>query len=143
MEPTIDGEALSPRMRGGNWLQQRPVISSILIAILAGLLLQMYNIIEFPELVDSFLPDNYVGARLIDFGFRMTMGALLALVAVPLLLGYYRAGWLNDYLSLMRFSTGTEPGKTLEQPFYPFLLSQGCWSLSLMGLASSAPICRC
>ena len=113
MEPVMEEEALPPRMSGGNRFSQRPVLSSILIAILAGLLLQMYNIIEFPGLVDTFLPDHYVGARLIDFGFRMTMGALLLLVGIPLLLGYYRAGWLSDYPKFVRLSMGTEPRKTL------------------------------
>lgn len=112
MGPTIEGEALSPRMGGGNRLAQRPVLSSILIAILAGLLLRISNITGFPQLVESFLPDRYVGVRLIDFGFRMTMGALLVLVGIPLLLGYYRRGWLSEYWRLMRLSMGAQPRKT-------------------------------
>jgi membrane protease YdiL (CAAX protease family) len=85
----------------------------------------MSNIIGFPELVDTFLPDHYVGARLIDFGFRMTMGALLVLVGIPLLLGYYRTGWLSDYLRLMRLSMGAQPRKTRAAALLSFLAFVG------------------
>ena len=141
MEPTIEGEVLPPRMGGGNRLAQRPVLSSILIAILAGLFLRMSNIIGFPEFVDTFLPDHYVGARLIDFGFRMTMGAVLVLVGMPLLLGYYRTGWLSDYARLLRLSMGPDPRKTGEAALLSFLAFIGvlvAFSLAA-GVFSSDP----
>lgn len=125
MEPTTDKGANPPFIGGGDRLQQRPVLSSILIAILAGLLLRMARIVEFSDLVDSLLPDHYIGARLIDFGFRMTMGALLVLVAIPLLLRYYRTGWLRDYLRHMRLSMGTQPRRTLEVALLSFLAFVG------------------
>ena len=125
MEPTMEGEALPPRMGGGSRLSQRPVLSSVLIAILAGLLLRMSNIIGFPELVDTFLPDHYVGVRLIDFGFRMTMGAILVLVGIPLLLGYFRTGWLSDYVRFTRLSMGTDPRKSGEAALLSFLVFVG------------------
>ena len=105
---------LPPLIRGGNGIGDRPILSSLLVAILAGLLLQMYNIIEFSQLVDSAVTDHFLGGRLIDFAFRMTMGALLVLVAVPLLHGYFhRTGWRGEYLQVMRVSLGTEPKRTL------------------------------
>jgi membrane protease YdiL (CAAX protease family) len=125
VEPTTDKGANPPFIGGGDRLQQRPVLSSILIAILAGLLLRMARIVEFSDLVDSLLPDHYIGARLIDFGFRMTMGALLVLVAIPLLLRYYRTGWLRDYLRHMRLSMGTQPRRTLEVALLSFLAFVG------------------
>ena len=125
MEPTTDRGAIPPFIGGGDRLQQRPVLSSVLIAILAGLLLRMARIVEFSDLVDSLLPDHYIGARLIDFGFRMTMGALLVLVAIPLLLRYYRTGWLRDYLRHMRLSMGTQPRRTLEVALLSFLAFVG------------------
>ena len=125
MEPTTDREAIPPFNGGSDRLQQRPVLSSILIAILAGLLLRMARIVEFSDLADSLLPDHYIGARLIDYGFRMTMGALLVLVAIPLLLRYYRTGWLRDYLRHMRLSMGTQPRRTLEVALLSFLAFVG------------------
>ena len=125
MEPTTDRGAIPPFIGGGDRLQQRPVLSSILIAILAGLLLRMARIVEFSDLVDSLLPDHYIGARLIDFGFRMTMGALLVLVAIPLLLRYYRTGWLRDYRRITRLSMGTQPRRTVEVALLSFLAFVG------------------
>ena len=58
MEPTTDRGAIPPFIGGGDRLQQRPVLSSVLIAILAGLLLRMARIVEFSDLVDSLLPDH-------------------------------------------------------------------------------------
>jgi membrane protease YdiL (CAAX protease family) len=95
-------------------LQERPIVGSVIITVLAGLLLQMSNIIGIQERLDSVLPDYYLTVRLIDFGFRMTMGAILVLVAIPLLLGYMRtSGWLSEYLRLMRVSTGISSRKTI------------------------------
>lgn len=103
-----------PPVHRGSWLQDRPIVSSMIITILAGLLLQMSNIIGIQERLDSVLPDYYVTVRLIDFGFRMTMGAFLVFLAVPLLLGYMgTSGWLSEYLRLMRVSTGTSFRKTI------------------------------
>jgi membrane protease YdiL (CAAX protease family) len=95
-------------------LQERPIVGSVIITVLAGLLLQMSNIIGIQERLDSVLPDYYLTVRLIDFGFRMTMGAILVLVAIPLLLGYMRtSGWLSEHLRLMRVSTGISSRKTI------------------------------
>jgi membrane protease YdiL (CAAX protease family) len=81
-----------------------------LITVLAGVLLSMTFIIDFPEFVGD--PDD-VAVRLIDVGFRLTMGALLVLVVVPLVFGYAgRAGWFGRYLAHMRVSMGPSPGKT-------------------------------
>ena len=100
----------------------RPILSSLLVAILAGLLLQMYNIIEFSQLVESVVTGHYLSVRLIDFVFRMTMGALLVLVAVPLLHGYFhRTGWRGEYLQVMRVSMGTEPKRTVAAAMLSFL----------------------
>jgi len=94
-------------------LQERPVIASILIAVLAGILLQASNIIEFQDIVAAILIDEYVPVRLIDIGFRMTMGALLVFVAIPFLLGYPRRdGWQGGYRDLMRIGMGPSPHKT-------------------------------
>jgi membrane protease YdiL (CAAX protease family) len=95
-------------------LQERPIVSSLLIAVLAGILLQTSNIIEFQEIVAGVLVDQYVPVRLIDIGFRMTMGALLVFVAIPLLLGYLRRdGWQSGYRGLLRINMGPSPHKTM------------------------------
>ena len=102
--------AVSPQHRFGGWLRAHPLAGSILITFLAGVFLSMTHIISFRELVGE--PDN-VAVRLIDVGFRMTMGALLVLLVVPLLLGDApRPGWLRRYLAHMRVSMGPSPGKT-------------------------------
>ncbi|MDH5615945.1 MAG: CPBP family intramembrane metalloprotease [Acidimicrobiia bacterium] len=101
---------MSPQHRFGGWLRAHPLAGSILITFLAGVFLSMTHIISFRELVGE--PDN-VAVRLIDVGFRMTMGALLVLLVVPLLLGDApRPGWLRRYLAHMRVSMGPSPGKT-------------------------------
>ena len=102
-------------------MRDRPILSSLLVAILAGLLLQMYNIIEFSQLVDSVITNHHMGGRLIDFVFRMTTGALLVIVAVPLLHGYFhRAGWRGEYLQFMRVSLGTDPKRTVAAAMLSF-----------------------
>lgn len=63
--------------------------------------------------MESNLTDDFVQVRLIDIGFRMAMGALLVFVAVPLLLGYFRNGWLREYRGLLRISMGPEPAKSV------------------------------
>ena len=107
-------EELSPAFRVENGMGHRPILSSLLVAILAGLLLQMYNLIEFSRLVDSVVTDRNSSVWLIDFVFRMTMGALLVFVAVPLLHGYFgRTRWRGDYLQVMRVSMGSDPKRTV------------------------------
>ncbi len=102
--------ATSPQYRFGGWLRAHPLAGSILITVLAGVFLSMTHTIGFRELVGD--PDD-VAVRLIDVGFRMTMGALLVLLVVPLLLGHApRPGWLRRYLAHMRVSMGPSPGKT-------------------------------
>ncbi|MDH3308931.1 MAG: CPBP family intramembrane metalloprotease [Acidimicrobiia bacterium] len=101
---------MSPRHRLGRWIQAHPLVGSVLITVLAGVFLSMTHIIGFRELIGD--PDD-VPVRLIDVGFRMTMGALLVLLVVPLLLGDApRPGWLRRYLAHMRVSMGPSPGKT-------------------------------
>lgn len=102
--------AVSPQRRLGGWLRAHPLVGSILITFLAGVFLSMTHIIGFRELIGD--PDD-VSVRLIDVGFRMTMGALLVLFVVPLLLGDApRPGWLRRYLAHMRVSMGPSPAKT-------------------------------
>ena len=115
-------DPLPPRIQGANGAGGHPVLSSLLVAILAGLLLQMYNIIELPGFLDSVLPDHHVGARLIDFVFRMAMGALLVLVAIPLLHGFFgQSRWLTEYPRAMRVSMGAQPKRTLAVTLLSFL----------------------
>ncbi|MEA2001228.1 MAG: CPBP family glutamic-type intramembrane protease [Actinomycetota bacterium] len=107
-------EVLPPQMHGYDRLSDHPVLSSMLIAILAGLLLRLSRIIELSERLDSVFPSLYVPVRLTDFVFRMTMGAVLVFVAVPVIFGYSRkTGWLRRYLELMRFSMGDDPKTTV------------------------------
>ena len=101
---------MSPQHPPGGWLRAHPLVGSMLITVLAGVFLSMTHIIGFRELIGD--PDD-VSVRLIDVGFRMTMGALLVLVVVPLLLGDApRPGWLRRYLAHMRVSMGPSPAKT-------------------------------
>ena len=94
-------------------MNDHPIVSSLLVAIVAGFLLQMYNIIEFSELVGAVVTNNELVVHLFDFSFRMAMGALLALVAIPLLHGYFGGdGWRLEYAKFMRVSLGTEPKRT-------------------------------
>lgn len=97
-----------------NRLRERPIAGSILIGALAALLLQASNIIDFQDLVASAVVDDFVTVRLIDIGFRMTMGAVLVLVATPLVLGYLRKdGWHDDYPRLVRITMGPSPRNTV------------------------------
>ena len=95
-------------MQGGNGMADRPVVSSLLIVLVAGLLLQMYNIIEVSQLIDSVVGGNDLAIHLLDFSFRMLMGALLVLVAIPLLHGYLRRTGMIGYAQFMRVSLGPE-----------------------------------
>ncbi len=101
-----------PDRHAGTRLGNHVFVSSTLITILTGLLLQLTHIIDFVERIDSW-PWS-VTVRLLDVGFRMTMGALLIFLLVPLLFGYWRqAPWLKRYLRYMRVSLGTSPRKTV------------------------------
>jgi membrane protease YdiL (CAAX protease family) len=109
-------------MDGDDRLRDHPVLSSILIAVLAGLLLRMSRILELSERLDSVFPDLYVPVRLTDFVFRMAMGAILVFVAVPVMFGYSRrTGWLKQYLGLMRLSMGADPKTTVAAAILSFL----------------------
>ncbi len=101
-----------PDRPAGTRLGNHVFVSSTLITILTGLLLQLTHIIDFVERIDSW-PWS-VTVRLLDVGFRMTMGALLIFLLVPLLFGYWRqAPWLKRYLRYLRVSLGTSPRKTV------------------------------
>ncbi len=94
-------------------LHHHPLIASIVVAILAGLLLQLTHFIDFQERIEPSLPGS-VSVRLTDVVFRMLMGALLVLVLTPAMFGYPRgAGGLRRYLTHIRVSLGTSPQKTL------------------------------
>lgn len=94
-------------------LEAHPIVTTTLITVLAGILLQMSNIIGFQDIVASVVSDNFVTVRLIDIGFRMTMGALLVFVAIPLVLSYlHRGGWRGGYATLLPTSMGPSPQGT-------------------------------
>ena len=104
-------------------MNDHPIVSSLLVATVAGFLLQMYNIIEFSELVGAVVTDNELAVDLIDFSFRMTMGGLLVVVAIPLLHGYFGGeGWRLDYAKFMRVSLGTEPTRTAAATALSFIV---------------------
>ena len=109
-------------MHGADRLRDHPILSSMLIAILAGLLLRVSRIVELSERLDSVFPNLYVPVRLTDFVFRMAMGAVLVFVAVPVMFGYSRGnGWVKQYLGLMRFSMGDDPKTTVAAAILSFL----------------------
>jgi membrane protease YdiL (CAAX protease family) len=109
-------------MHGADRLRDHPILSSMLIAILAGLLLRLSRIVELSDRLDSVFPGLYFPVRLADFVFRMAMGAVLVFVAVPVMFGYSRRpGWLRQYLGLMRFSMGDDPKATVAAAVLSFL----------------------
>lgn len=109
----VEEHMVSPDRHVGMWLGNHLLVSSTLITILTGLLLQLTHIIDVVERIDSWFTGS-VTVRLIDVGFRMTMGAILIFLLVPLLFGYWRqAPWLRRYLIYMRISLGTSPRKTV------------------------------
>jgi membrane protease YdiL (CAAX protease family) len=115
-------------------MRNRPILSSLIIAVLAGVLLQMYNIIEFAELIDGLITDHRPTVRLIDFAFRMTMGAALVLVVVPFIHGYLRRPrWRGDYLPAMRLSMGTDPTLTVAAAIVSLLAFVGVLATSALG----------
>ncbi len=107
----------SRKLHGVTRFRHRPLVSSALIAAIAGVLFSLTFIIDFRQRIDPLVADRVV-VRLIDVGFRMTMGALLVFVAVPLLLGLQRRpGWVRTYLMDLRVSLGDAPRKTLAAAF--------------------------
>jgi len=107
-----EGSSSPPPVPGDRFVDH-PVLTAMLIAVLAGLLLQMSNIAGFQEFLDSNFANRRVLVLLFDFAFRMAMGALLVLLALPALLGLVRRGsWFGDYASLLRLSTRESPSKT-------------------------------
>ena len=112
MRFTSANEDLPPPVLGGNGLDDRPVLSSLLVTLVAGLMLQMYNIIEISQLVESVAGGSDLVAHLLDFSFRMAMGAVLVLAAIPFLHAYLgRIGWMGEYTQFMRISLGAEPSR--------------------------------
>lgn len=107
----------SRTLHGITRFRDRPLLSSACIAAIAAVLLALTFILDFKQRIDPLFADRVV-VRLIDVGFRMTMGALLVFVAVPLLLGLQRRpGWVRTYLMDLRVSLGDAPRKTLAGAF--------------------------
>jgi len=112
----MSGNPSSPELGtalGITRLANRPLLSSALIALAAAVLLSLTFILDFKERIDPLFSDR-VTVRLIDVGFRMTMGALLILLVTPWLLGLeHSPGWIRAYLRHMRVSLGDSPQKTI------------------------------
>ena len=106
---------------GKNRLTDYPLISSILIAILVGIFLQMTWIIGVQDLVGTFTSD-ILTILIADFGFRMTMGVILLFLIIPLLFGYHRMDApLKEYLEHMRVKKGVSITKTILAGVLPLL----------------------
>jgi membrane protease YdiL (CAAX protease family) len=107
--------------RRKNRLKDSPLISSILIAILVGIFLQMTWIIGVQELVGTFTSD-ILTMLIVDFGFRMTMGVILVFLIIPLLFGYHRKDApLKEYGEHMRVNRGVSITKTILAGVLPLL----------------------
>jgi membrane protease YdiL (CAAX protease family) len=95
------------------WLGDHPIAGSAVIALLAGLALQLTHMIDFQERVAEVVGWN-VSVRFVDFGFRMALGALAVLAVLPWLFGFVRARpWFGRYLRRLRLTGGPVPRLTL------------------------------
>jgi len=104
-----------------NWLMDNPLISSILIAVLVGVFLQMTWIIGVQELAGAFTSD-ILTILIADFGFRMAMGLILILLIIPLMFGYHRKNApLREYGEHMRVKKGVSVTKTVSTGLLPVL----------------------
>ena len=116
-----DKNASGVEERRKSRLKNFPLISSILITILAGIFLQMTWIIGVQELVGTFTSDIPT-ILFADFGFRMTMGVVLVFLIIPLLFGYHRTDApLKEYLEHMRAKKGVSITKTILMGVLPLL----------------------
>ena len=107
--------------RRKNRLKDSPLISSILIAVLVGIFLQMTWIIGVQDWVGTFTSD-ILTILFADFAFRMTMGVLLVFLVIPLLFGYHRtAAPLKEYLEHMRVRKGASITRTTLMGVLPIL----------------------
>lgn len=116
-----EGHASNLEESQKNWLMDYPLISSILIAILVGVFLQMTWIIGVQELASAFTSDIPM-ILLADFGFRMTMGLVLIFLIMPFMFGYHRKDApLKEYSEHMRVKKGVSITKTVSMGILPVL----------------------
>lgn len=62
------------------------IVRAIVVTMVAGVLLQLSNLVDFQDIVAALVVDSFVPVRLIDIAFRLVMGALLLVVASRILL---------------------------------------------------------
>jgi membrane protease YdiL (CAAX protease family) len=85
----------------------------VVIAALTGVALQLTHVIDVQERVAALVGWN-LSVRFVDFGFRMTLGAVVVLGLLPWLFGYIRPRpWFGGYLRRLCLTSGPAPRFTL------------------------------
>lgn len=93
-------------------LKDHPLIGSLLVTVLVAIFLQMTWIVGVQNLAGSFTSDVILILSA-DFSFRMTMGAILLFLIIPINYGFRgRDAPLKEYREYLRLKIGSSITKT-------------------------------